>query len=188
MYPQTSTIDVNDIIISTLQMIEPLWRQGLISSSSALGGRGTRQLISEEEATRESAKGPRSLLEVSLGPAGYVSAHPVELRSVLTNLISNAVDALPPEHGRIETSSGQEGHWAIIRVSDNGTGIPPEIRERIFEPYFTTKGERGSGLGLNNSQSIIARYGGMLEVETEEGNGSIFTIFLPLTTPPEHRP
>ena len=94
--------------------------------------------------------------------------------------MSNAVDALHPYGGHIEISSGKGGGWAFIRVRDNGTGVSPEILGRIYEFGFTTKGHRGSGLGLSVSQGIAARHGGRIEVESEEGVGSVFSLVLPL--------
>ena len=174
-------VEVNDIVRSTLQMIEPHWHQGRISSSSAVGKRSSPRPVSEANTPSAMLKGPPPDLAVNLRPAGYVWGSPAELRRVLANIISNAVEALPSQHGRIEISSGQEDHWAIIKVKDNGTGMAPEIRRQIFVPSFSTKGSRGSGLGLSISKEIVVRHGGRIEVETQEGSGSTFTVFLPLS-------
>ena len=186
--PQSRTLDVNDIIRSTLQMIEPRWRQGLISHSSAVGGRTIHQPASEGMDFGGRPLVPPPGLSVTLKPAGYIWGSPAALRMVLTNIISNAVDALPSENGCVEITSGRDDQWAVISVKDNGPGIPPELRRRIFEPQFTTKGQRGSGLGLSISQGIVARHGGKLEVKSEMGRGSTFTVLLPLATPEDSRP
>ena len=157
-------LEVNELVRSTLQIIEPYWRQGRISFRRA----------------DRSIRAPLPDLALTLRPAGYVSGSPSELRRVLINIISNAVDALPQEHGRVEIISGQDRLWAYIRVKDNGTGVPPGIKDRIFERCFTTKGQQGSGLGLSISKTIITHHGGRLEVESKEGDGSTFTIALPL--------
>ena len=170
-------VDVNEIITSTLDTMEPRWRQGTISASSVIDRGISRRRIAEAEA--EGAGRPTARLVVTLRPAGYISGRPAELRRVLTNIISNAVDALPSEHGRIEIISDRDTRGAKITVKDNGAGMSPEVMRRVFEPRFTTKGYRGSGLGLNISQSIIARHGGTLEVESTLGGGSTFTMLLP---------
>ena len=107
-------------------------------------------------------------------------ASAAEMRRALTNLIANAIDAIPTDGGRIEISSGNDGGWATIGIKDNGPGLSPEIQDRIFDPFFTTKGQEGRGLGLGISRDIISNYGGRLEVSSEEGCGSTFTISLPL--------
>ena len=174
-------VEVNEIIRSTLQMIDPRWRQGRISYPSGLGDYGFLRLASGTTAAHGGTKGPPPALVVTLRPAGYIFGSAMELRRVLTNIVSNAVDALPSEDGRIVIDSRQDGERAIINIKDNGAGIPPSNMRRIFEPYFTTKGRSGRGLGLSISQGILARHGGTLEVESREGRGSTFTILLPLT-------
>ena len=78
-----------------------------------------------------------------------------------------------------KSQSGLDGGRAVIRVKDNGAGISPSILGRKLEPHFTNQGERGSGLGLSIGQDIMARHGGKLEVESQEGEGSTLTILLP---------
>ena len=180
--PRSRTVDVNEIIKGTLQMIEPRWRQGRISSLPASGVGSLPQLLPDKQAAGGNMREPYRDLVLTLRPAGCIYISPAEFRRVLTNIISNALDALLSD-GRIEIASGQDGPWAVISVMDNGTGISPEMRERIFEPYFTTKSQLGTGLGLSISHSIITRCGGNLAVESEEGRGSTFTIRLPLADP-----
>jgi len=68
-----------------------------------------------------------------------------------------------------------------LRVEDTGRGIPPELRERVFEPFFTTKpAVKGTGLGLSVSHGLVRRHGGRIEVESEPGAGSAFTVVLPI--------
>lgn len=106
-----------------------------------------------------------------------------QLEQVFTNLIINAIDAM--EDGgelaiSIEQQNSSETNIVEIRLSDNGPGIPENIRESIFEPFFSTKEEgKGTGLGLFISYGIIEKHGGILEVESEVGKGSAFTITLP---------
>jgi PAS domain S-box-containing protein len=109
-----------------------------------------------------------------------VEADPNELQQVLLNLLNNARDALGHQGEiRVETAPavGEPG-WVRMSVSDTGPGIPPEIRERIFLPFFTTK-TGGTGLGLAISYRIVRDHQGQLEVTSEPGAGTTFTIRLP---------
>ena len=103
-----------------------------------------------------------------------------ELREVFTNLINNAVDALP-RGGEIRVQSGMNTEWVVITIEDTGGGIPPSIKDRIFDPFFTTKGPQSTGLGLSVSYGIINRHHGTITAESMEGKGTAFTIKLPLT-------
>ena len=107
-----------------------------------------------------------------------VVASPSDLREVLTNLIFNAVDAMP-QGGNITVSTSVKDGWALCQVEDSGVGISPEIRERIFDPFFTTKGH-GTGLGLSVSYAIVQKCGGDMEVVSEPGQGTTFSMKLPL--------
>lgn len=105
-----------------------------------------------------------------------------ELREALTNLILNALDAMP-KGGRltVKTTTVQdkkEGIWVELQVGDTGHGMTREVKKRIFDPFFTTKGSRGTGLGLSVVHSIVRRHRGEVEVESEEGKGATFRIRL----------
>ena len=102
-----------------------------------------------------------------------------ELREVFVNLIVNAVDAMP-NGGSLRLCCQPDGERIRLRFADTGTGIKEEIRERIFEPFYTTKGVHGTGLGLAVSYGIIERHGGIISVESQLGKGSTFNIDLPL--------
>jgi signal transduction histidine kinase/DNA-binding response OmpR family regulator len=108
-----------------------------------------------------------------------VAIDPAELREVLLNLLFNAADAMP-EGGQIEISTrvGGQRNTAEVEVRDTGQGMPESVRARIFEPFFSTKGPKGSGLGLAVAYSIITRRGGEFEVESRVGEGTTFTIHL----------
>ena len=83
-----------------------------------------------------------------------------------------------------EQAEEGQGRVAVIRIADNGPGIPTRVRRRIFEPFFTTK-EEGSGLGLSIVARIIEEHGGRVTIESEEGKGASFTVSLPITSPEE---
>jgi PAS domain S-box-containing protein len=111
-----------------------------------------------------------------------IAGNPAELREVLINLVHNAVDAMPDEGGAIQLRAHRDHDVVRIAVVDTGSGIQPHVIKRIFDPYFTTKGERGTGLGLSVSQSIIRRHGGQMRVESRTDGperGTTFTIELP---------
>jgi two-component system, LuxR family, sensor kinase FixL len=117
-------------------------------------------------------------------PLPLVAFDPNQLHEVLLNLLKNALEAMP-EGGEITIASRVRDHFVEISVSDTGAGIPPEVAANIFRPYFTTK-EKGTGLGLAICQSIIQEHGGVLAVDSTPGQGSTFTIRLPIEeAPPE---
>ena len=108
-----------------------------------------------------------------------ISCNPGQINQVFVNLISNALQAVD-EDGIINLSSVEEDDFLVIKVEDNGKGIPRKNLSKIFEPFFTTKDvNKGTGLGLSISYSIIQKHGGSLTAESKEGQGSIFTIKLP---------
>jgi len=102
-----------------------------------------------------------------------------ELREVVLNLIFNAVDAMP-QGGRIEMGTRVDGRTARFWVADTGSGMTAEVIARIFEPFYSTKGERGTGLGLSASHGIIENHGGDCNVTSEPGKGTRFEVSLPL--------
>ncbi|WP_223639162.1 GAF domain-containing sensor histidine kinase [Corallococcus sp. EGB] len=112
-------------------------------------------------------------------PLAAVRANLVQ---VFVNLITNACHAMQPG-GQVYLTTLQEGTEAVVRVRDSGTGIDPRNLSRIFEPFFTTKPEgRGTGLGLSICQGIVENHGGRLTVESTLGQGTTFTVRLPLAT------
>ena len=104
-----------------------------------------------------------------------------ELREVLVNMVFNAIDAMP-EGGTITLSSKIVGESVVITVADNGIGMYPEVRSRVFDPFFTTKGKAGLGLGLAVSFGIVRRHGGNIDVESQHGHGTKFSITLPIAS------
>lgn len=96
------------------------------------------------------------------------------------NLYLNARDAMVPKgHGTLEVSLAGDPDEVAITVRDTGVGIPADFRPRLFQPLQTTKGERGTGLGLSTARSVLASMGGRIEYDTEEQRGTTFRVYLP---------
>jgi len=103
-----------------------------------------------------------------------------QLQQVLLNILNNSLAAVP-DGGEINISVAhlQPGSVALS-IADNGVGIPRENLKRIFEPFFSTRGSRGTGLGLSITYGIVQKLGGAIQVESQEGEGTTFTITLPV--------
>jgi signal transduction histidine kinase len=103
------------------------------------------------------------------------------LNQVFLNLIKNAAEAFPPGGGSIQVSLRCEDDMLNVTVADDGPGIPEDAMPLLFEPFFTTKAAgEGTGLGLSISRKIVAAHGGELEVESEVGRGTRFSVRLPV--------
>jgi two-component system cell cycle sensor histidine kinase/response regulator CckA len=116
----------------------------------------------------------------------YTEGSASELREVFVNLIVNAVDAMP-YGGRLNISCERKDDRLRLRFTDTGTGMTEDVREKIFEPFYTTKGAHGTGLGLAVSYGIIERHEGSISVESEAGRGTTFEIDLPASEPAHTR-
>ena len=104
-----------------------------------------------------------------------------DLNQIWTNLIDNALDAVP-ESGRVTVSADRQMNRIVVRVVDNGSGIAPAIRERIFDPFITSKPVgQGTGLGLDIARQLVRRNNGDIEVDSEPGHTE-FRVTLPIAT------
>jgi GAF domain-containing protein len=149
-------VDLNQVVEQVLETTESIWRQDRRRSGRA-----------EIEVETDLAE--------DLPP---VAGDPAELREAFTNLVLNAVDAMPEGGTLTLRTRTSDGHVAV-EVRDTGTGIPEHIREKIFDPFFTTKGPAGTGLGLSMAYGILQRHNGWITVESDEGHGTIFRLLLP---------
>jgi signal transduction histidine kinase len=150
-------VDLNEIAAQAVSLTAPKWRG------------------------RSLAEGVQIEVQTDLRDIPFVAANAAELREVLTNLIFNAVDAMPV--GGLVTIGTMPLHEGVaLTVTDTGIGMTESERERCLEPFFTTKGERGTGLGLSVVYGIIQRHGGTIEIVSEKGVGTTFAIHLPETT------
>ncbi len=123
--------------------------------------------------------------EIDVG-CGRVLIDPVQMHQVLINLCTNASHSIGGEHGELTVQLGsappKDGlEWLVLTVADTGSGIEPELLERIFEPYFSTKEKTsGTGMGLAMVHGIVSGQGGYINVESEVGNGTVFRVYLPV--------
>jgi GAF domain-containing protein/ActR/RegA family two-component response regulator len=151
-------VDVNGIVRDALEITQSRWREDAL-----------RQGVTIE-------------VQTALTPVPLVAGEPSELREAMTNLILNAVDAMPAG-GTLTLASAAVDGQVELTVSDSGVGIPADIRDKIFDPFFTTKGPQGTGLGLSMTYGIVSRHGASIAVTSEEGRGTAFRIAFPSLDP-----
>ena len=149
------SVNLNELIDQVLTMTAPRWQ------------------------SQADNKGATIKVKKDLNDIPNIAGSPGELREVLTNLIFNAVDAMP-RGGRLSFRTRCRGKTVRLQVADTGIGMTDEVRRSCLEPFFTTKGEKGSGLGLAMSYGIVRRHGGRITIESELNKGTVFTIHLPV--------
>jgi PAS domain S-box-containing protein len=147
-------LNVNQVVEDALAITRPRWEERIAHDSLPLSQR------LELRATR------------------VIHGRPAALTEVMTNLILNAMDAMP-DGGTLSIRTRDTGNGVVITVADTGIGMPEPVRRRIFEPFFSTKGEKGSGLGLSMAYTIVQRHGGDIRVDSEPGKGATFSLSLP---------
>jgi len=149
-------VDVNKIVQDTIALTRPRWEEKIAHDNLPLE------------------------LRLDLGAVAPIRGRPARLTELLTNLILNALDAMP-DGGTLTVATRKERDQDVtITVTDTGIGMSEQVRKRVFEPFFSTKGEAGSGLGLSMAYSIARRHDGDLTVESEPGRGATFTLRLPI--------
>jgi signal transduction histidine kinase len=110
-----------------------------------------------------------------------VRGHPHDLQQVFLNLFLNAIQAMPQGGVLRIVAEAVDDQWVCVRIADTGDGIPPEQLPQIFDPFFTTKDPgMGTGLGLSVSHGIIEEHNGRIDVVSELGKGTTFSVYLPI--------
>jgi PAS domain S-box-containing protein len=148
-------VDLNRIVHDAVAIVRPRWEEKIAQENRPLG------------------------LDLDCRDVPRINGRPAALTELMTNLILNAIDAMPGG-GRLTISTRPApGDTVVVTVRDTGVGMTEAVRKRIFEPFFSTKGEGGSGLGLAMAFSIVKRHGGDIRVDSEPGRGSTFTMTFP---------
>jgi signal transduction histidine kinase len=161
---------------------------GLARGQSIFGEVSVQHLV--DEVLMVLARDPQKdgiALRVQVQPDLKVQGDPVQLEQVLLNLLINARQAMLGKGGSlsVKASKNEDGSEVRIQVTDSGPGIPEKLLPKIFQPFFTTKGtakpgeSRGTGLGLAICKEIVEHHKGRINVESEVGRGTTFTICLP---------
>ena len=151
----TNMFDLSDLVRQAIEMTKPWWK------------------------TFPEREGIAVQLNLDLINGCFVQGKQNELFEVVVNLIKNAAEALP-EGGDITVKTSVTGRTVAFRVDDTGVGIPRESLNKVFDPFWTTKGPDGTGMGLAVSYGIVTRHGGTILAESREGHGSTFTVNLPI--------
>jgi len=152
---QFAAVDINKLIEEAVKLAAPKWKTQAINMGRTIN----------------------VALELERVPP--VMGNEAELREVVTNLVFNAVDALP-KGGVITLRTRPDTRMVQIEVVDNGVGMSPEVRNRCLEPFFTTKGDGGTGLGLPMVFGIVKRHEGLLNIQSVPGEGTTLSIRLPI--------
>jgi PAS domain S-box-containing protein len=153
-------VEINQIVQDAVAITRPRWEENIARESRALE------------------------LRLDLQAGALMQGRPAALSEVLTNLILNAMDAMPTGGTLTIATRHTPGREVRVTVSDTGVGMPETIRQRIFEPFYSTKGEAGSGLGLSMAYSIVRRHGGEIHVDSEPGVGTTFALTFPISVEP----
>jgi PAS domain S-box-containing protein len=137
--------------------------------------------------TQPEKSGIKIVVNRNLGPNCFVRGNDTELFEVVVNLVKNAAEALP-EGGIISVRTFADHGRVVLEVQDSGIGIPQQDLDKIFEPFWTSKGVHASGVGLERTRGVVQRHGGEITVESQEGKGTTFMVKLPRTEPPAGLP
>ncbi|HTE52221.1 MAG TPA: ATP-binding protein [Kofleriaceae bacterium] len=192
----TQARDKLDLIAQDIERMVVIARELRLFASPQPGARrpvDLRQPLEDAlRAVRETHPAASKLqVERHYDEVAAAESDPIRLEQVFVNLLTNAFDSLSEAGGgRVTVELHKASAEAVaVRVCDEGAGIPEDLLERVFEPFFTTKAYgKGAGLGLAISRSVVQALGGALDVESETGRGTTFTVTLPAWRPPMETP
>ncbi len=154
---------INDLVLQVISLTQPRWKDQALAAGINLDFR------------------------TEMGNVPTVPGNESELREMLVNLVFNAVDAIP-KRGTITVRTEVQGRWLVITVTDDGVGMSEEVKARCLEPFFSTKEDQGTGLGLGSVYGIVRRHEGEIDIQSEVGRGTSIAVSLPLdkkNKPPE---
>ncbi|MDR3403421.1 MAG: response regulator [Chthoniobacter sp.] len=154
---------INDVVLQAISITQPRWKDQAL------------------------AEGVNIDIRTEMGNVPTVPGNESELREMLVNLIFNSIDAIP-KRGTITIETELQGRWLVITVKDDGLGMSEEVKARCLEPFYSTKDDEGTGLGLGSVYGIVRRHEGEIDIQSEAGRGTSICVSLPLdkhTKPPE---
>ncbi len=154
---------INDIVLQAISLTQPRWKGQALAAGVHIDFR------------------------TEMGNVPTVPGNESELREMLVNLIFNAIDAIP-KRGTIIIRTEVQGRWLVVTVIDDGIGMTEEVKTRCLEPFFSTKDDQGTGLGLGSVYGIVRRHEGEIDIQSEAGRGTAVAVSLPLeksARPPE---
>ena len=146
---------INDVVLQAISLTQPRWKDQSL------------------------AAGVNIDIRTEMGDVPTVPGNEAELRELLVDLIFNAIDAIP-KRGTITIRTAVQGRWLVLTVGDDGIGMSEEIKARCLEPFFSTKEDQGTGLGLGAVYGIARRHQGEIDIQSEVGRGTTVTVSLPL--------
>jgi signal transduction histidine kinase len=164
--PETTRVDLNEVAADVIELTRPRWQ--------------------------DDAQLQHATVDIRFEPGEdvVVAGEPAPLREVLMNLVLNALDAMP-NGGCLTVRTWAEDGWVYGSVGDTGSGMSAATRQRALEPFFTTKGPKGVGLGLSVTLGVVQRHRGEMDIESTEGRGTVVTLRIPrpgVTPPPDTAP
>jgi signal transduction histidine kinase len=178
-----TTKEMRDVIARGVQTIDRLRGYGRQTSDESLAPIDLNKLATEAAALAKprlaSSKVRIPKIVVSLGEPHQLLGRPDEILNALVNLTINAIDAMKDIGGTVTIETGEDAGRPFARVSDTGPGMPPDVEARVFEPFFSTKGEEGTGLGLAMVYACVQHHAGSIELQTAVGKGTSFTLRFP---------
>jgi signal transduction histidine kinase len=184
--PAGETTEALETILGQSRRMKDLIQEllGFSRRGAAKSAVRLEELIGEILRIQRVARGRAVRFEETLRWRGEVEASGAKVEQILINLVSNAVDAVPAGQGVVEVRLMEVDGDAVVTVADNGPGIPPDLADRIFDPFISTKPEgEGTGLGLAICRRLASSMGAELTAGNRPEGGAVFTLRIPVGTP-----
>ena len=166
--------------VQTVERLRDYGRQTSESSAAPVDLNRLAQeavVIAKPRLSSSTVKVPTIALD--LGEPPVVAGHADEILNAMVNLVINAIDAMKDVGGKVTIATGVEDGRTFVRVADTGPGMPPEVADHVFEPFFSTKGDQGTGLGLAMVYACMQHHAGTVDLDTAPGEGTRFTLRFP---------